>query len=364
MAYGTINAEQLTTQSGYTLGAGNASSFKNRIINGAMVIDQRNAGASVSNANGYTLDRWYFMRGNSSSNPIFNVIQSTTVPSNYKNSLLVTVATSGAPGANNYSALYQVIEGLNVSDFGFGTATATGITLSFWVNCSVTGTYGVAFQNSANNRSYVASYTVNAASTWEQKTITITGDTSGTWLTTNGAGLSVYWDMGVGTGQSTTAGSWQAGNYIGLTGGTKLSNTSAATFYITGVQLEVGTVATSFDYRSIGTETALCQRYFQQLMGSSAISDQYQFIGSVFSPTRIFTHIFYKMQMRVAPTITANSLSVNANGNSTSYASTFVGAFQGVSGTGIEFTTAGAPTSGIAVSIDVASGTLTASSEL
>ena len=322
----------------------NTPAFRNRLINSDMRIDQRNAGASVSNANGYTLDRWYFMRGASSSSPIFNVQQSTTIPPNYKNSLLVTVGTSGAPGANNYSALYQIIEGLNVSDFGFGTATATSITLSFWVNCSVTGTYGVAFQNSATDRSYIASYAVNTANTWEQKTITIVGDTSGTWLTTSGAGLSVYWDMGVGTGQSTTAGSWQAGNYLGLTGGTKLSNTGSATFYITGVQLEKGSTATSFDYRSYGTELALCQRYLPTLTASAA--GTVSTIGAGLNTTSARVVIPFAVTPRVSPT----GVTVVSVGN---FGLTSTGS-GGVSASAIAFDSASF--TGASVTVTVASG--------
>jgi len=262
---------------GYTPTVSNMAG-RNRIINGDMRIDQRNEGASVSNANGFTLDRWYLMRGASSSSPVFNVQQSTTAPSNYKNSLLVTVGTSGAPGTANYSTLVHLIEGLNVSDFGWGTAAATDITVSFWVNCSVTGTYGMSFQNNDVNRSYIATYTVNAANTWEQKTVTIPGDTSGTWLTTNGAGLRLYWDLGVGTVQSFTAGSWQAENYLGLTSGTKLSNTSGATFYITGVQLEAGSVATPFENVDYSEMLRRCQRYYEE--GGIAFANQNVISGS------------------------------------------------------------------------------------
>ena len=241
--------------SGYELG------MRNRIINGGMVIDQRNAGASVSNANSYTLDRWYFMQGQASATVAFNVQQSSTAPANFANSLGITVATAASPGLSNYSCLYHRVEGYNAADLNYGLSSALASTLSFWVNSSVTGTFGVAIQNSANARSYVGSYTINSANTWEYKTITIPGDTTGTWLKTNGIGVGIYWDMGVGTAQSTTAGTWQAGNYLGLTSGTKLSATSGAIFYITGVQLEKGSTATSFDYRPYGTELALCQRY-------------------------------------------------------------------------------------------------------
>ena len=279
----------------------NNVSFRNRIINGAMTIDQRNAGAAVSNANGYTLDRWYLLRGASSSSPVFNVQQSTTAPSNYVNSLSITVGTSGAPGSGNFSTLYQIIEGFNTADFGWGTASAQPVTLSFWIRSSVTGTFGISFQNSALNRSYIATYTIAAANTWEYKTVTIAGDTSGTWLTNNGAGVAVHWDLGVGTGQSTTAGTWQAGNFLGLTGGTKLSNTGSATFLITGVQLEEGTAASPFENRLYGTELALCQRYYWKISEASILAG----VGSgyVVSATAAAVVIPMNVNMRVSPTI-------------------------------------------------------------
>jgi hypothetical protein len=259
MAYGTINAEQLTTQSGFTLGAGNASSFKNRIINGAMVIDQRNAGASVAAGNAYTLDRWLVRTDTGTGN---TTQQSTTVPTGFKNSLIVTIGTGAAPASGGRNYIQQPIEGLNVYDFAWGTASAATVTLSFWVRSSLTGTFGGALQNSAGDRSYPFTYTINAANTYEQKTVTIAGDTSGTWLTTNGVGIILYIGLGNGSTFNGTAGAWAAADYRSATGATNVVATTGATFYITGVQLEVGTVATSFDYRSYGTELALCQRYF------------------------------------------------------------------------------------------------------
>jgi hypothetical protein len=290
----TING---ASASGYT-------GYKNRIINPGMTIDQRNNGALASNVNGYCLDRWYLLRGNISSNPVFNVQQSTNVPSGFKNSLSITVGTAGAPGTTNYSTLLQYIEGLNVWDLAWGSASASTITLSFWVNCSVTGTYGVAFQNSANTRTYVASYTINAANTWEQKTITIVGCPDGVWLTTNGIGLSVYWDIGVGTTQSTTAGSWQSGNFLGLTGGTKLSNTAAATFLITGVQLERGSNATSFEFRDYGRELMMCQRYYEVLYSTPSGA---QVVGLQRLASNFWAQWDFLVEKRAGPTVAITS---------------------------------------------------------
>ena len=156
----------------------------------------------------------------------------------------------------------QFIEGLNVADLAWGTASAATVTLSFWVRSSLTGTFGGAFSNSASNRSYPFTYTINSANTWEQKTITVAGDTSGTWLTTSGIGIKVWFGLGVGSTYSGTAGSWSGNTYLSATGATSVVGTNGATFYITGVQLEAGSAATPFENRSYGTELSLCQRYY------------------------------------------------------------------------------------------------------
>jgi hypothetical protein len=239
--------------------------FKNRIINGAMVIDQRNAGASVSiSAAAYTLDRMYSLANGGG---VYTVQQSSTVPSTtgFRTSAAYTVTTADASiAAGDYYAFDERIEGYNVSDLNFGNAGATPFTVSFWVRSSVTGTYSVAFFNSAADRSYVTTYTVSAANTWEQKTVTVTPDTSGTWLTTNGIGVVVRFGLGCGSTYTTsTLNAWQAGLYFNANTATNWIATSGATFYITGVQLEKGSTATSFDYRPYGTEFALCQRYYE-----------------------------------------------------------------------------------------------------
>jgi hypothetical protein len=239
----------------------NNTTFRNRIINGAMVIDQRNAGASVTAAGVYTLDRWV---AHENTDGAFTVQQSSTAPAGFSYSTKATVTViDSSIGSTQNALLVQYIEGYNVADLNYGTANAQTVTLSFWVNSSVTGTFTGTLQNSAADRSYPFSYTINAANTWEQKTITIAGDTSGTWLTTSGVGLRVWFALAVGSGQSTTAGAWAAGTYYGATGQANWMATLSNTFYITGVQLEAGTTASPFEYRSYGTELQLCQRYYQ-----------------------------------------------------------------------------------------------------
>jgi hypothetical protein len=262
MSYGTVQAEKMTTESGYSLGAGNASSFKNRIINGDMQIDQRNNGASLAipnSASTYTLDRWEALETGSMA---FSVQQSTVAPVGFTNSVLITTTTAAAPAAASRCQFEQYIEGFNVADLMWGTANAKPVTLSFWVRSSLTGQFDGALANAAQNRSYPYSYTISAANTWEYKTLTVPGDTTGTWNTTNGRGICLYFDLGMGSDLLGPAGAWAAADYRGATGGVRLSENNGATFFLTGVQLEVGTVATSFDFISIGTELALCQRYF------------------------------------------------------------------------------------------------------
>ena len=238
--------------------------FKSRIINGGMTIDQRNAGAAVTpTTNVYSLDRWEFYVTQSSKVTFQQNAGSVTPPAGFKNYLGFTVGASAnvTVGATDLFLIDQYIEGYNIADLGFGAAGASTVTLSFWVRSSLTGTFGGSLTNSGNARSYPFTYTISSANTWEQKTITVAGDTSGTWLSTNGTGLGVRFSIGTGSTYLGTSGSWAGAGYFGATGQTNLVTTNSATFYITGVQLEKGSTATSFDYRPYGTELALCQRY-------------------------------------------------------------------------------------------------------
>ena len=262
MSFGTVQAEKMTTESGYSLGAGNASSFKNRIINGNMTIAQRTTSAVVSNESGqYPVDRFYV---EAYGGGVLTSQQSSTAPDGFNNSTIITVTTTDTSlAATDDYEINQKIEGFNVADLGWGTASAKTITLSFWVRSSVTGSYSVGFQNSAAARSYVGLYTINSANTWEQKTITVAGDTSGTWGTGNGAGFFLRWCLATGSNRiAAAANTWESANRIAIAAtANPIMGTSGATWYMTGVQLEVGTVATSFDFRSYTTELQLCQRY-------------------------------------------------------------------------------------------------------
>ncbi|CAB4157938.1 hypothetical protein UFOVP678_59, partial [uncultured Caudovirales phage] len=279
------------------------NSFKNRIINGNMSVDQRNAGASVTAVDGtYTLDRWQTYSTPASKFSVQQNAGSVTPPVGFKNYLGATSLSAYSVTSNDYFTVGQAIEGFNVADLEFGTANAKTITISFWVRSSLTGTFGAGVTNSAFNRSFPFSYTINSANTWEQKSVTIAGDTSGTWLTNNGRGLELDFGIGVGSTNSGTAGSWQSGWKPSVTGATNIVGTNGATFYITGVQLEVGSTATSFDYRPYGTELALCQRYFFNVGGqiySTASSG-----GTAYLTTWCFGLVKSPVTMRAMPTFT------------------------------------------------------------
>ena len=236
--------------------------FKNRLINGGMVINQRAGDPYTATGANYCLDRWQMIASVSSKFTVSQNAGSVTPPTGYTKYLGVTSSAATSLGATDYYLITQKIEGFNTADLGWGAAGASPITVSFWVRSSLTGTFGFVVRNSAANRVYPASYTISSANTWEQKSVTITGDTTGTWSTDNSLGVELDFGLGVGSTYSNTAGTWTTGG-LGVTGATSVVGTNGATFYITGVQLEKGSTATSFDYRPYGTELQLCQRYYQ-----------------------------------------------------------------------------------------------------
>ena len=287
------NSSQNTAATGF--------GFKNRIINGSMMIDQRNAGASYSAVDGtYSLDRWKCQSWDSTAQTGKYTVQqnaaSVTPPAGYVNYLGITSSAATTVGSSGQYMIGQNIEGLNVGDLAWGTANAATVTLSFWVRSSLTGTFGGSLSNSAVNRSYPFTFVINSANTWEQKSVIIAGDTSGTWLTTNGIGIRLNFGLGVGASVSGTAGSWAGAAYYSATGATSVVGTNGATFYITGVQLEKGSTATSFDYRPYGTELALCQRYYE-IAG-------YGITGTWQSSSIVQTGWNFKVEKRASPTTT------------------------------------------------------------
>ena len=300
----TITTDELAAGASLN-NAPNSVGFRNRIINGDMRIDQRNAGASVTPTDQtYSLDRWKMYVSQASK---YTAQQSTTAPAGFSNSLLITSSSAYAVGASERFMFGQGIEGYNAADLDFGTANAKTVTLSFWVRSSLTGTFGGSFGNVDSTRTYPFTYTISSADTWEQKSVTVAGDTSGTWNKTTGGGLWIYIGLGVGSTLSGTAGSWSGSTYFSATGATSVVGTNGATLYITGVQLEVGSVATPFERRPYGTELALCQRYLPAWNWVSA-NELFGF-GYSISTTQSLIQTSIPVTPRVAPTgITASAL--------------------------------------------------------
>jgi len=281
--------------------SGGAFSFKNRIINGGMVIAQRNSGSvTPTSDNTYnSVDRWVQRLSQASK---YSVQQSTTAPAGFTNSMLITSLAATSVGAADFFGVEHRVEGFNSSDLGWGTANAKTVTLSFWVRSSLTGTFGGSFINGNYDRSYPFTYTISSANTFEYKTITIVGDTTGTWNTTNGSGIQLSFGLGVGANNSGTAGAWAGAGTSSATGAVSVVGTNGATWYITGVQLEVGSVATPFERRPYGTELALCQRYYYRITApTSGTADPDFGVGWNESTTVASVFISFPVSMRLAP---------------------------------------------------------------
>jgi len=306
--------------------------IKNRIINGAMVIDQRNAGASVTPTNGqYTLDRWQANLSQSSKYSVQQDAGAVTPPVGFNDYLGVTSLSAYSVISSDFFDIAQSIEGFNsIADLNWGTANAKTVTLSFWVRSSLTGTFGGALQNEGFNRSYPFTYTISTANTWEQKSVTIAGDTSGTWNATNGVGIRVRFGLGVGSTYSGTAGAWAGSAFASATGATSVVGTNGATWYVTGVQLEVGSTATSFDYRPYGTELALCQRYYEKSYNTTVVPTTATAFSTVILTVNNQTSGYlvgsrpFNTQKRIAPSVTIYSVTGTAgtvsDGDTNNYA--------------------------------------------
>jgi hypothetical protein len=323
----TLNVNKIADASGGVL-APISSVMRNRIINGDMRIDQRNAGASVNPTDGqYCIDRWVLFTSQASKYTAQQNAGSVTPPVGFTNYLGTTSSSAYSITSSDYFVVEQKIEGFNVADLGWGTANAKTVTISFWVRSSLTGTFGGVLKNSAFNRTYPFTYTISAANTWEQKSVTIPGDTTGTWLTNNGAGIRFQFSIGSGSTFSATAGAWVAGNFTAPTGATSVVGTNGATWYITGVQLEVGTQATSFEYRQYQQELALCQRYYFKNINASG-GNNYIGVGQAQSSSSAFGATMYlPVPMRTLPT-TSFSLNTdfgayNASGSSIGFFTSF-----------------------------------------
>ena len=293
---------------------------RNRLINSDMRIDQRNAGASI--ASGFPVDRWSIGASQASKFTAQQNGGGVTPPAGFTNYLGMTSSSAYSVTSTDYFFVFQGVEGLNTSDLAWGSASASSVTLSFRVYSSLTGTFGGAIKNGSANRSYPFSFTVSSANTWTTISITIPGDTSGTWATDNSAWGYVAFGLGSGSTRLGTANAWAGANYDAPTGSVSVVGTNGATFYITGVQLEAGSVATPFERRLYGQELVLCQRYCHVW---SSEGTSYRFIGIGFTGTNS-AQVQYRFPviMRANPTVTfseQNKFIIDGNfGNATTTA--------------------------------------------
>lgn len=307
-----------TSVTNTSLGAGNASIMKNRIINGAMVIDQRNAGASVTPASGastYLVDRWRMYASQASKLTAQQNANSITPPVGFTNYEGITSSSAYSITSTDIFTFNQPIEGFNIADLGWGTVNAKTVTLSFQVYSSLTGTFGGSIKNSASTQSYPFSYSIPVANTWTTISVTITGSTTGTWATNNTTGLIVFFGLGVGSTYSGTAGVWSSSELYSATGATSVVGTSGATFYITGVQLEVGSSATGFEYRQYQQELALCQRYYWKNLYASGNPISFMVGAAGYSSTTIGqAYCKLPVTMRAQPTSSISGVISGYNG--------------------------------------------------
>jgi hypothetical protein len=353
-----------------SLNGGALSGARNRIINGDMRIDARNAGASVTpTAAGYTLDRWTAQLTQASKFSVQQNAGSVTLPAGFTNYLGCTSLSAYSVASGDYFRVDQFIEGFNVADLAWGTANASTVTLSFRVRSSLTGTFGGVIANSAFNRCYPFSYTVSSANTWTTISVSIPGDTTGTWLTDNGIGIRVSFSLGAGSTFSGTANAWSGSTLTQPTGSTSVVGTNGATFYITGVQLEAGSVATLFERRSYGQELALCQRYYEKSfnLGTAPVTNvgvgtgEFVCACGVTLGNSYVNEIPFKASKRTTPTVTLFNRS-NASNNWQFYTSggtvTNGGATDSISENSFRVNLTGSTTSTIAVGHYAASAEL------
>jgi hypothetical protein len=329
---------------------------RNLIINGGMAIDQRNNGGTITSPNvGIACDRWQcatYVTGTT-------IQRSTTAPPGFTHSYLMTNGTAIQPFASTYyHQIWQIIEGLNIPQLAWGTSSAKPISVSFWVRASITGLYSFGISNGTNpsnsnhTRTFCQTFTINSVNTWEYKTFVIPGCIDGTWNTDNTHGMTISFNLGSGTVfDTTTPGTWITQSAAAAKNATastiEFNNVTGATFYLTGVQIEEGKVATPFESRSYQQELALCQRYYYDSDYANAL---YGYNGN---PIATATTIavgsgVFPVTMRATPTVTlpngADQSGVNVYGATAAHIG--VNGFVRITSTGTAFSTNGTPISG------------------
>lgn len=298
--------------------------FRNMVINGAMVVDQRYSGASVTpTATQYVVDRWEYQTSVASKMTVGQNLNSATPPAGFSKYLGVQTgaAANVTVGGADFYCINHKIEGFSTAQLAWGTASAKPAVLSFWVRSSVTGTHGIAFRNGNNTRSYPVTYTISAANTWEYKTLQIPGDTTGTWATDNTNGVIITFSLGMGSGFSGPAGVWAGANYAAPNGAVKVVETNNATFQLTGVQLEQNVQPTTFEQRPISVELLMCKRYFWRCVDPAGVGVN----DSNIRCTR--TLIPFHTEMRAAPTSVVSGTLNFWNGGVTGTATGLIGTF-------------------------------------
>ena len=296
------------------IGSQSALSNRNLIINGAMQVWQRGTGSTaVGSTNTYHADRWLAREDSDGS---LTTEQSTDAPANFKYSNKVTVTSADTSiGAAQKCYFSQRVEGTVFDSLGFGTSAAKTTTLSFYVKSSLTGTFSGSLTNDNNNRSYPYEYTISSANTWERKSVTFPGDTTGTWDTGSSDWLELYWDLGIGSNFEGSAGAWVAAQDFGTSGSTKLIGTNGATWLISGVQWEQGRTATPFEHRSFGEELQLCKRYYQ-------VHDDMQLRGNPdagFERIEIYCPLGVSMRANPSRAVITEGNSTNIRSSTTTY---------------------------------------------
>ncbi len=308
---GTATANQLNI--------GQIGGRRNLIINGAMQVAQRGTSISVSSTAVYTLDRFSAHKDTNT----MTATQASDAPTGFEYSLKLTNGTGASPSSSHINCITYSVEGYDSTQLEIGTANAKKVTLSFHVKSSITGTYVVGFLDSGNDNGYIADYTINSANTWEKKTITLTMSDYGSWVgsSTNGTNLIIHWDLNSGSDRDvSTLNVWNDGvaNDFSHSSQVDWVGTTGSTFYLTGVQLEVGDKATPFEHRSFGDELALCQRYFQKYSDNGSGSG-YVANGNIQSQ-RFYGIIRWTTTMRANPTVagTSGDFAVQSSANSAS----------------------------------------------